>query len=102
MCIRDSSTPSVALNTIAQEFALDDALIPYPLAQLRHIPGISNDIADALSRQHAPVPKQFPMILASVRRSIVPLRNSDYYHHLQPRRIRALLHQYSGGANPGV
>eukprot|EP00969_Alexandrium_andersonii_P364517 15464305-Alexandrium_andersonii.AAC.1 len=57
-------------------------------------------IRDRLSRQHAPVPNQFPMILASVRRSIVPLRNADCYHHAQPRRIRALLRPYSGGSDP--
>eukprot|EP00969_Alexandrium_andersonii_P296367 13096810-Alexandrium_andersonii.AAC.1 len=49
--LQQHSTPSVALNTIAQEFALCDALGPYPLAQLRRIPGVSRDIADALSRQ---------------------------------------------------
>eukprot|EP00969_Alexandrium_andersonii_P068038 3001169-Alexandrium_andersonii.AAC.1 len=59
-----------------QEYALDGALDPYPLAQLRHIPGVSSHIADALSRQHAPVPKAFPMVLASVRRSIVPARGA--------------------------
>eukprot|EP00969_Alexandrium_andersonii_P349906 15432122-Alexandrium_andersonii.AAC.1 len=36
--LQQHSTPSVALNTIAQEFALDDALESYPLSQLRHIP----------------------------------------------------------------
>eukprot|EP00969_Alexandrium_andersonii_P032905 1437061-Alexandrium_andersonii.AAC.1 len=56
-----SSTPSVALNTIAQEFALDDALGPYPLAQLRHILGVSNDVADASPRQFAPDAKAFPV-----------------------------------------
>eukprot|EP00969_Alexandrium_andersonii_P259638 11480104-Alexandrium_andersonii.AAC.1 len=59
--LQQHSTPSAALDTIAQEYALDDALDPYPLAQLRHIPGVSTDIADALSRQHAAVPEAFPL-----------------------------------------
>eukprot|EP00969_Alexandrium_andersonii_P273637 12094359-Alexandrium_andersonii.AAC.1 len=55
----------------AQEYALGGALDPYPLAQLRHIPGVSNGIAYALSRHFALVPKAFPVVLASVRRPIV-------------------------------
>eukprot|EP00969_Alexandrium_andersonii_P349564 15431326-Alexandrium_andersonii.AAC.1 len=69
------STPSVALNTIAQEFTLDDALDPYPLAQLRHIPGVSNDVADEMSRQFAPEAKSFPTVLASAQGTFVPARN---------------------------
>eukprot|EP00969_Alexandrium_andersonii_P372461 15481767-Alexandrium_andersonii.AAC.1 len=93
--LQQHSTPSVALTTIAQECALDDALDPYPLAQLRHIPGVSNDIADALSRQYAPVPKAFPRVLASVRRSIAPARGAQFYHCPQPRIAGARLRPYS-------
>eukprot|EP00969_Alexandrium_andersonii_P011394 495525-Alexandrium_andersonii.AAC.2 len=93
--LQQHSTPSMALNKIAQEFFLDDALRPYPLAQLRRIPGVSNDIADALPGQFALAPKQFPMVLASVRRSIAPICDEGYYHRPQPKRIRARLHPYS-------
>eukprot|EP00969_Alexandrium_andersonii_P244907 10822423-Alexandrium_andersonii.AAC.1 len=65
--LQQRSTPSVALNTRAQEFALDDAFDPYPLSQLRHIPGVSNDAADALPRQYAPDAKAFPFALASAQ-----------------------------------
>eukprot|EP00969_Alexandrium_andersonii_P199501 8811115-Alexandrium_andersonii.AAC.1 len=77
---------------------MDDALDPYPSAQLRHVPGVSNDIADTPSRQHAPVPKAFPMVLASVRRSIVPARGTQFYHRLQPRLARARLRPYSSAS----
>eukprot|EP00969_Alexandrium_andersonii_P068302 3012680-Alexandrium_andersonii.AAC.1 len=68
---------------------MDDALDPYPLAQLRHIPGVSNEVADALSRQFAPEANAFPMVLVSVQRSIAPAREVKYCQCLQPRIAKA-------------
>eukprot|EP00969_Alexandrium_andersonii_P287573 12713611-Alexandrium_andersonii.AAC.1 len=46
--LQQHSAPSGALNRIAQEYALGDAVEAYHLLQLRCIPGISNILADAL------------------------------------------------------
>eukprot|EP00969_Alexandrium_andersonii_P147965 6541456-Alexandrium_andersonii.AAC.1 len=61
------------------EYALGDALRAYRIAQLRRIPGASNTIAGALSRQSAPEPKPFPSELAPVHRSMVPAGGPGYY-----------------------
>eukprot|EP00969_Alexandrium_andersonii_P336904 14891442-Alexandrium_andersonii.AAC.1 len=45
----------------------------------------------ALPRQFAPEAKAFPMVLASVQRTLVPARNTDYYHRLQQRLAKARL-----------
>eukprot|EP00969_Alexandrium_andersonii_P303995 13437582-Alexandrium_andersonii.AAC.1 len=51
----------------------------YHIAQLRHIPGVSNALPDARPRQSAPEPKPCPAALASVPRSIVPVRSVCSY-----------------------
>eukprot|EP00969_Alexandrium_andersonii_P187978 8306499-Alexandrium_andersonii.AAC.1 len=78
----------MALNTIAQEFALHDALGPYPLSRHRHLPGVSTDVAAAAPRQYAPEAKAFPLELASVQRTLVPARNASYYHRLRCARAQ--------------
>ena len=54
------SSPSVALNVIAREVALDLAGENFQLSELAHIPGLTNVTADALSRLWAPDPMAFP------------------------------------------
>eukprot|EP00969_Alexandrium_andersonii_P148237 6553129-Alexandrium_andersonii.AAC.1 len=77
--LQQHSTPSVALNGLAQECALDDAVEAQLLSQLRHLPGISNIMAEAMSRQSAPDTKACPEALASVQRTLVPVRDSSFY-----------------------
>eukprot|EP00969_Alexandrium_andersonii_P031291 1365590-Alexandrium_andersonii.AAC.1 len=59
----------------------------------RHSPGISNIIADAVSRQHAREPEAFPSALASVPRALVPARGSRFYLTLKRAQARASLLQ---------
>ena len=62
---------SPQLNSLAREFALDQALKAYRLHWLEHIPGVTNLEADALSRQTAPNPVAFPEHLKQATRSDV-------------------------------
>eukprot|EP00435_Cladocopium_sp_Y103_P021280 s2656_g5.t1 len=55
------------LNVLAEEFALDQALRLYSIGWLLHIPGITNLEADALSRQDAPSPPEWPKSLTGVK-----------------------------------
>eukprot|EP00435_Cladocopium_sp_Y103_P023242 s2849_g5.t1 len=59
------------LSVIAREFALDQAKDRYRLHLLRHIPGITNVEADALSRVFAPFAPELPGSLAEVPRVAV-------------------------------
>lgn len=54
------------MNILAREFALDQALQKYRLGWLKHIPGVTNLEADALSRLHAPIPAVLPSSLLGV------------------------------------
>jgi len=51
------------MNVLAREFAIDQALQVYRLSWLKHIPGLTNLEADALSRLHAPIPSAIPSSL---------------------------------------
>jgi hypothetical protein len=73
------SSKSPAMNAIAQEIALHMATRDFELAILKHIPGISNEIPDALSRQHAPEPKPFPTSLEGAKRRMAPERTADFW-----------------------
>eukprot|EP00969_Alexandrium_andersonii_P159792 7060810-Alexandrium_andersonii.AAC.1 len=70
--LQQDSAPSADLDTVVRECSLDDAVDMYNATRLRHIPGMSNIIADALPRQRAPEPKTCPTALASVPRALVP------------------------------
>ena len=78
------------LNRILQEVSLDECLHDYPLVGLVHIPGVSNVVADGLSRMWAPEPKALPLALASCARSAVTVRTREYYHTLPCSAARAL------------
>eukprot|EP00969_Alexandrium_andersonii_P282446 12486996-Alexandrium_andersonii.AAC.1 len=52
-------------------------------------------MADALPRQRAPDAKAFPEELASVQRTIVPVCDSRFCHHLLQREAQARLLPYS-------
>ena len=51
---------SLALNRCMAELALDRAERNIDIRELRHIPGVANDVADALSRRFAPTPRACP------------------------------------------
>ena len=59
---------SADLTVIAREFAIDLARDKYRLHLLKHIPGVTNIEADALSRVCAPVVPEIPLSLAGVPR----------------------------------
>ena len=65
---------SADLSVIAREFAIDLAKGRYRLHLLKHIPGITNIEADALSRVCAPIVPALPLSLAGVPRVAVDLK----------------------------
>ena len=65
---------SADLSVIAREFAIDLAKGRYRLNLLKHIPGITNIEADALSRVCAPIVPALPLSLAGVPRVAVDLK----------------------------
>ena len=67
------------LNAIAREIALDIREGRYEVTLLQHIPGISNVLPDALSRQYSPDPKPFPESLRGARHREVPSRGTDFW-----------------------
>ena len=69
--IAKSASPSKGLSLILQEIALDEAGQTWGFESLTHIPGVSNTLADPLSRLHAPSAKTVPQILATVPRTTV-------------------------------
>ena len=78
------STSSASLNVIVCEIALDTALADCALVSLTHIPGVSNTVADALSRIHSPDPKPWPKELDSAVRCKPPLRDGSFYLSRSP------------------
>ena len=51
-----------------------------------HVPGISNTIADALSRRYDPAKTwSVPALLADVPETVLPTRTPGYYKTLKPR-----------------
>ena len=77
------SASSAHLNFLQKERSLDEALGGYPVEALQHIPGLSNTVADALSRLSAPEPKSLPRELWSVPRVPVPVRDRGFYRVLR-------------------
>lgn len=71
---------SHGLGIIARELALTFGNCSYKPRILEHIPGISNDWADILSRQCQPGnTKQLPAELQKCRLEAVPLRDRPFY-----------------------
>jgi hypothetical protein len=73
------SSPSPHLNCIAREFAVLIATRQVDLSLLEHIPGVTNEIPDALSRLKAPAPKQFPACLMAVPQDVSPPRDGAFW-----------------------
>ena len=61
------TSQSDAMAIIAREIALDIAGRNYQLHELVHVPGVTNVVADALSRLWAPQPLEFPFVGAAVK-----------------------------------
>ena len=77
---------SASLNIIARELALDIADSMYEPQIASHIPGVSNVIADILSRKFAPAAKQeykVPSLLAECAEIHPPERNSAWWRSLK-------------------
>ena len=56
---------------------------------VEHVPGISNTIADALSRRYDPAKTwSLPALLAGVPETVLPPRTPDYYKTLKQPRSR--------------
>ena len=71
---------SVGLSLIARELALEFGNCSYKPRWLTHIAGISNSLADMLSREHQPGSKfQLPGQLRHARQETVPIRDRNFY-----------------------
>jgi hypothetical protein len=77
--IAKSASPSKGLSLILQEIALDEAGQVWGFDSLTHIPGVSNTIADPLSRLFAPNAKPIPDSLTTVPRTIVAHRVGTWW-----------------------
>ena len=73
------SSSAWRLNAVIAEIMLDEAEFSSRIAVLCHIPGISNEWPDALSRLTADKPKEFPPELVGVERSICGARGPEYW-----------------------
>ena len=60
LAMQKRASRSAALSTVLCELALDTVEFYDPVSCATHIPGLSNDVADALSRQAAPEAPAFP------------------------------------------
>eukprot|EP00434_Breviolum_minutum_P038994 symbB.v1.2.034605.t1/scaffold4499.1/size38882/7 len=72
------TSPSGPLSTIAREIALDVAADNYQIAELEHVPGITNVAADALSRLWAPQPEPLPNLGEAVQ-DLAPNFDSSFW-----------------------
>ena len=71
---------SHGLGSIARELALEFGTCSYKPRFLQHIPGITNDWADALSRTTQPGKQvRLPAHLQRCRQEQVPARQQSYY-----------------------
>jgi len=76
---------------IAREMALLFSEASFEPRCISHIPGISNIIADMLSRKHDPKKSYtLPAALAHAREVFPPPRNKDYYLSLRPASQREI------------
>ena len=80
---RGSSTAG-RLGLILRELALEDAEQNSRIESVRHIPGLSNNLADSLSQLTAPEPHAVPRALLHARRDSLPKRSRSWYLTLDP------------------
>ena len=82
-----ASSPSPELNLVLREIALEDAELGSRIHCAQHVPGMANDLADALSRLSAPDPKPLPDVLRHIPRTPVPSRGRTWWL-TSTRRLR--------------
>ena len=63
---------------------MDMGLAVYLPTTVEHIPGLSNDIADALSRQFESTPAAFPEVLLGVDRHFPATRDASWWIAAEP------------------
>ena len=85
-------TKSRSLGIVAREVALDVAEAVYSPDISEHIPGVTNKMADALSRLSAPFksgedPPRVPERLLAVPRAFPPPRSFSYFRTLTPEEM---------------
>ena len=76
------SSGSPALNFLGAELALRLECIGAGALEASHLPGSLNDVADYLSRIHAPSshkPQALPRALASAKERPAPARDATFY-----------------------
>ena len=78
-----SSSP--ALNLISRELALDSVLGLYTVGLCIHIPGVANNLPDALSRMWAPDAYKFPRELVGVPETPAPARDGKFWKTAMPK-----------------
>jgi hypothetical protein len=77
--IAKMASPSKGLALILKEIALDEAGQTWGFETLTHIPGVSNTLADPLSRLHAPDAKAIPEVLYTVPRTTLERRIGSWW-----------------------
>ena len=84
------SSPSPSLDLVMAEMALDASGMVCgltPVDRLVHIPGVSNTVADPLSRMFSPSPLAFPAVLARSVPATPPFRDVTFWRtRLDPIR----------------
>jgi len=81
--VLDMRAAGATMGLIAREVALDVAEAHYLPQVVSHLPGVSNVLADALSRLESPDPaKVLPKCLETVNQAICPPRDRKYYRTL--------------------
>ena len=73
------TSPSQAMGVVAREVALDVAAGNYQITELEHVPGVTNVVADALSRMWSPEPLPFPLQIGEECSDPVPDFGSKYW-----------------------
>ena len=72
--------PSVSLNSVVREVALDTSEGLYELNVVSHIRGVDNKLADSLSRLHDPNQNaHIPDTLLSIPRTVVEKRDRVWW-----------------------
>ena len=76
---------SSILNLVAREMALDIADFSYSPDFVEHVPGISNSVADVLSRKwQMGTEFKLPDILKGSREDSAPKRGPDFWRSQRP------------------
>jgi hypothetical protein len=86
--IAKKASKATEMNKIIAEIALMEAVLGVSSTSPSHIPGLSNDTPDALSRLWAPEAKSIPARLQGVTRESCPDRDRSFWLTMLPPRSR--------------